>query len=188
MKTQIKDIASVRTGVFATPSSKGEVAYLQTNHFDEQGNLKRFVKTDLSTNSVNPKHILTPGEVLFSSKGSKNFATVFTYDYPVSVASSSFLVLSPEFSDILPEYLSWLLNSPDVQIQLKKEALGTAIQSITKSSLEDLIIPIPPINYQEKILKLTALCQMAKNIRYKISKLESTMIEEQIFNILNKHT
>lgn len=188
MKTQIKDIALVRTGVFAKPSSKGEVAYLQTNHFDDQGNLKRFVKTDLSANSVNPKHILTPGEVIFSAKGSKNFATVFTNGLPNSVASSSFLVLAPEFSIILPEYLSWFLNSPDVQIQLKKEALGTSIQSITKSSLEDLIIPIPPMKYQEKILELSALCERAKNIRYEISKLESKMIDDQIFTILNKQT
>ncbi len=187
MKTQIKDIAYVRTGVFATPTSKGEIAYLQASHFDEYGNLKRFVKADLTSSDVNPKHILTPGEVLFSAKGSKNFATVFNYDYPASVASSSFLVLSPELSTIRPEYLSWYLNSPDIQIQLKKEALGTSIQSITKSSLEDLIIPIPPMDYQEKILKASTLCEMAKNIRYKISKLESKMIEDQIFNIINKY-
>ncbi len=188
MKTQIKDIAFVRTGVFAKPTSKGEVAYLQSNHFDDQGNLKRYIKTDLSANSVNPRHLLSPGEVLFSAKGSKNFATVFTNVYPSSVASSSFLVLSPVFSDILPEYLSWFLNSPDVQIQLKKEALGTAIQSITKSSIEDLIIPIPPMKYQEKILEVTTLCEMANDLRNKISKLESKMIEDQIFTILNKQT
>ncbi len=184
---QIKDIAYIRTGLFAKTATTGDIAYLQASHFDGNGHLKRHVKAGLTSVDVITKHVLSPGEVLFSAKGSKNFATVFTYEFPTSVASSSFLVLTLFRRDILPEYLSWFLNSPDAQIQLKKEALGTSIQSISKSSLEDLTIPIPSTRIQEKILDLSSLVNRAKNIRRKISKLESKMIENQIFDFIKKH-
>ncbi len=44
------------------------------------------------------------------------------------------------------------------------------------------------MKYQEKILEVTTLCEMANDLRNKISKLESKMIEDQIFTILNKQT
>lgn len=188
MKTKIKDIATVRTGIFAKPKTKGDIIYLQSSYFGSDGLLKQYVHPDLPLDSNIRKHLLTPGEVLFSAKGSRNLAIVFLNEYHPSVASSSFLILSPDFAKVMPEYICWYLNTPEIQMQLKKEALGTSIQSISKAVLEELYIPIPSLVKQQKIIELHELSVKAKSLKTEISTLESKVIEHHIFNLINSIT
>jgi hypothetical protein len=72
LKINLKNIASVQTGVFLKPQSEGEVLYLQVKHFDNDFRLSHSVHPDLMEYSVNQKHVLTPGDILFAAKGSNN--------------------------------------------------------------------------------------------------------------------
>jgi hypothetical protein len=43
LKSALKDVAHIQTGVFAKPIAMGEIVYLQPKHFDEDGLLKHFL-------------------------------------------------------------------------------------------------------------------------------------------------
>jgi hypothetical protein len=74
LKTLIKDITNIQTGLFAKPAGIGELVYLQSKHFDEYGQLHSDLHPDLAAEGISEKHLLKDGDVLFAAKGTKNFA------------------------------------------------------------------------------------------------------------------
>jgi len=55
--------------------------------------------------------------------------------------------------------LHWYLNHPNTIKYLKTQAKGSALPSVSKSSLENLIVPMPVIKKQKKVLKLNKLAK-----------------------------
>lgn len=184
MKTTLKNIASIQTGVFAKPSSSGDLVYLQARHFDESGKLTGTLYPDILADSINENHILRTGDVLFAAKGTKNFAVAFEDHFPVSVASTSFFVIRLQNEIVLPQYLAWYLNNPDSQQFLKNFARGTSIASISKAVLDELEIFIPDLKTQELILKITQLRNKEKKLKQKIEILREKLIQQLIINAI----
>ncbi len=184
MKTTIKHIANIQTGVYEKPVSKGDISYLQPKYFDEKGQLITSLTLDLNSIGITKKHILKKGDVLFASKGSKNFATCFNNTSISAVASTSFFVIRIYEQNVLPGYLTWFLNQPKTLRLLKKKAKGTAIVSIAKSALADLTISIPEIEKQEIILKTSQLRAAEKNLKRQIEILREQQIQQQMLNAL----
>jgi len=138
--------------------------------------------------------LLRQGDVLFASKGTKNFAALFE-SLPIgqagkkqpAVASTSFFVIRMQenFSNkILPEFLVWLINHPTAQKFLKGKAIGTSIVSISKSVLEELEIPIPDLQTQKAILKINQLHNKEKSLNQQIQTLREKQIQQQIINAI----
>lgn len=184
LKTPLKNITSIQTGLFAKPTGSGELVYLQSKHFDENGQLNTGLYPDLPAEDISEKHILKDGDVLFAAKGTKNFATVFENHNEPSVASTSFFVLRTSYNKILPQYLAWFLNNQATQALLKTQAIGTAIPSISKQVLENLEISVPDIERQEAILHITKLRNKEKLLKQKIELLREKQIQQQLFNAL----
>jgi len=160
LKTTIKHIANIQTGIFAKPIKEGQIVYLQAKHFDQNGKLISSLHPDLKAENISDKHLLQHGDVLFAAKGTKNFAAWYESKNQPAVASTSFFVIRIQESfqnKILPEFLAWYINQPISQKFLKGKAMGTSIVSISKSVLEELQISIPDLHTQRAILKITQL-------------------------------
>jgi restriction endonuclease S subunit len=185
LKTVIKNIAKIQTGIFAKPSGQGDVVYLQARHFDENGQLLATLHPDLMAEDISQKHLLQPGDVLFAAKGTKNFAAVYDNEGLPAVASTSFFLMRIKDEDILPDYLAWFLNSPATQTLLKGQAIGTSMVSISKSVLENLEIPRPNLQTQRAILRITALRNQEKALKLEIETLREILIQQQITKAIN---
>jgi restriction endonuclease S subunit len=187
LKKYLKEIASIRSGIFLKPQESGELVYMQAKYFDLEGHLSSPVFPDIKLKDVSEKHILRPGEILFSAKGWKNFAAVYDNSNPPAVASTSFLVISLVTNYIEPRFLAWWLNSSSIQEFLKGMAKGTAIPSITKAQLEALEVPVLPIEVQRNLVKLTELRRKEKVLLEKIEKLEAQKFEMKITKVINSY-
>lgn len=184
MKTALKHIASIQTGVFAKPIQKGEIVYLQAKHFDEKGELEEILYPDLETDSKIQKHLLKKGDVLFAAKGTKNFAAWYENEVTPAVASTSFFVIRLHDTNVLPGYLTWFLNHPNTQTILKGQARGSSIASISKAVLSELVIPIPNIEKQELILKIFKLRNKEKNLKQQIENLREKEIQHLLIKAI----
>lgn len=184
MKTTLKHITNIQTGVFAKPIQKGDIVYLQVKHFDENGELKETLYPDLNAESKINKHILKKGDILFSAKGSKNFAAWYENEEIPAVASTSFFVIRLQDKNVLPGYLTWFLNHPRTQTLLKGQARGSSIASISKAVLSELEIPIPNIKKQELILKIFKLRNKEKNLKKQIKILREKQIQHILINAI----
>ena len=184
MKTILKYITNIQTGVFAKPIQKGKIVYLQAKHFDANGEISETLYPDLELNSKLEKHLLKKGDVLFAAKGSKNFATWYNNNEMPAVASTSFFVIRLTDKNVLPGYLTWLLNHPGTQILLKKQARGSSIASISKAVLSELEISVPSIQKQKLILKIFKLRNREKKIKQQIEKLREKEIQNLLINAI----
>lgn len=184
LKTLLKQIANIQTGLFAKPSGMGEVVYLQSRHFDENGKLLSSLHPDLMASEIAEKHFLRPGDVVFAAKGSKNFAAVYESHNEQAVASTSFFVIKLTDKEVLPEYLAWFLNNHYTLALLKGKAIGTSIPSISKKVLENLEIAVPGIETQKAILQIIKLRNKEKTLKQQIETLREKQIQQQIFNAI----
>lgn len=187
MRVALKQIAYIKTGVFAKPVNEGEIVYLQSKHFDENGILRSSLYPDLKADGISEKHLLQNGDIIFATKGTKNFAALYESKNKPAVASTSFFVirLNGDFQDkALPEYLTWYLNRASTQNYLKSKAVGSSIVSISKSVLDELEISIPDLNTQKAILKIINLKNAEKKLQQQIEFLREEQIQQQIINAL----
>lgn len=184
MVEQIQNIAIIQSGLFAKAEAAGEIVYLQSKHFDENGNLRTHLYPELKADHGVTKHLLKAGDVLFAAKGTKNFAAIYEIHNEPAVASTSFFVIRLINRKILPEFLVWFLNQSSTQKLLKEQAIGTSIVSISKGVLEELKISIPDIKTQKAILSITHLLNKEKVLRQKIETLRETQVNGQIIKAL----
>lgn len=186
MKTTLDNIAEIKTGLFAKPESKGQVVYLQARDFDENGKLLSELFPGLKNDESVKNHLLQPGDVLFAAKGTKNFATVYEIHNQTCVASTSFFVIRIKETKLLPDYLAWSLNHPDIQSHLKMKAKGTSIPSITKSVLEKVELSIPPVETQHLILEIIKLKEKEKTLKKRIDILKDQKVQQIIMKAINQ--
>ena len=185
MKTKLQNIATIQSGIFAKPVSKGDVVYLKAKHFDESGKLKARLQPDIYINSISNKHLLNPGDLVFTAKGTKNVTAVYESKNLPAVASTSFFTIRINYEwvdKILPEFLAWFLNHPSTQKYLKGKAKGTAIVSIAKSTIQELQVPIPPPQVQRAVLEIHSLRKIEIQLKEKIESLREKQIQQIILN------
>ena len=184
MKTTLKDIATIQTGIFAKTDSKGDIVYLQAKHFSETGQLHTTLHPDIKADNITEKHLLRSGDVLFAAKGTKNFAAVYENHNEPAVASTSFFIIRLLENKILPEFLVWLINHPTSQKFLKGKAIGSSIASISKTVLEELEIFIPDLQIQQAVLQITKLRNTEKKLHQQIQSLREKQIQQEIINAI----
>jgi hypothetical protein len=184
LKTSLKEIAVIQTGVFARTKSSGEVVYLQAKDFDQNGSLTAQLQPGLRFSDVSQKHLLIPGDILFAAKGSKNFAAVYESHNQPAVASTSFFVIRLITGQCLPGFLGWYLNSQPALSFLKELAKGTSIPSISKQVLESVVVPLPPLAKQQTILDISALRKRETSLQMEIETLKEKQIQQLILNVI----
>lgn len=173
MDYKLIEIATIQTGIYRRPALNGDVIYLQAKHFDENGRLKS--KEDIQPcivqdNSIK-QHILTENDILFAAKGDKNFACVFQKSLGMAIASSTFFIIKVRKTPgapVVPEYIAWYLNHPRIHLYLKTQAKGSAVQSVSKKTLEELKIAIPGMETQRKILAFNKLVERERELTKQI--------------------
>ena len=89
--------------------------------------------------------------ILFSKDGSIGIAYKLEEDIK-AITSGALLHLSVRNSkEILPDYLTLVLNSPIVQLQAERDCNGAVIQHWKPSEIENVIIPILDMDVQKEI-------------------------------------
>ena len=98
------------------------------------------------------------GDVLFRSRGTQNIAVAVDARFvePV-VAVLPLMILRPDPSILLPEYLAWAINQPAAQRQLGAGAQGTNLRMVQKAALERVEIDVPDLAAQQRIVAVANL-------------------------------
>jgi len=182
---KLSTFARIQTGVYAKTNPHGEWVYLQSRHFDESGNLREKLDTELLVDSKMSKHLLAEGDVLFMAKGSRNLASIFSGANIKAVPSSSYLVvrvLDQFKTQIIPEYLQWFINHPRTQERLRSHAKGSGIPSVTLADFAALEVPVPDIETQTRILAIAKLATKERELLTLLGDLKSNDIDQKLLS------
>ncbi len=104
------------------------------------------------------RYLVQAGDVLFRSRGERNTAVALDARFvEPAVAVSPLMLLRPDPSAVMPQYLAWAINQPEAQRHFDTAARGTSIRMVPKASLDDLHIDVPDLETQRRIVMVDAL-------------------------------
>lgn len=180
MKKKITEIADIQLGYQfrkkVEPTDDGTHWVIQIRNFDNhilsRDNLSR-VHIDKSVE----QYLIRKGDVLFLSRGHNNWAAPIVENLSVTVAVSHFFVIRPKQDNISSEYLAWYINQTPAQEYLYNNARrGTHMPLIPLAAFKGLVIEIPDIMTQEKIVELSKLMEKEKKLLTELQVKKSLLI------------
>lgn len=89
--------------------------------------------------------------ILFSKDGSVGIAYKMEEDACIVTSGALLHLVVKNVEDVLPDYLTLVLNSLAVQLQAERDSSGAIIKHWKPSEIEDVIIPILDMNTQQII-------------------------------------
>lgn len=190
MTEKLKNISIFQSGLYDKPDINPDTLYLQSIHFNRNGEFDTTVQPALKLNQKLEKHLLKEGDILFAAKGLNNFAVVYHSSIGNAVASSSFIVMKlpeSELQLISPEYLAWYINHNKQIRLLHEQQLGTTIPSISMKQLGEMDVEIPPLHIQEKVLRLQKLREKEKEISLQIEEWKDKLYQNLLDNAIKNN-
>lgn len=95
---------------------------------------------------------LNPGDVIFSTRGTRTYAVALDAAPFPAVCSPHFFVLRIRGGAVEPRFLAWQINQAPAQEYLQREATGSHILNIRREVIERLEIAVPSLARQAAIV------------------------------------
>jgi restriction endonuclease S subunit len=174
VKVKVNEITDIQIGYQSRgriePDPTGTHRIIQMKDFDECHQLGIDSLTSFYPERDPERYLVDQGDVLFLSRGQKNFACAVTIALQDTVAASYFFILRIKRDAILPEYLAWYINQVPAQEFIYTIAKrGSHMPIVPKSSFETLEISVPPLETQKTIVKIEKLISNEEEIGQEIS-------------------
>lgn len=100
----------------------------------------------------NPEVLFPPKDtILLSKDGSVGIAYKVEATMPIITSGALLHLKVRDKTEVLPDYLTLVLNSPVVQLQAERDSNGAIIQHWKPSEIENVIIPILDMDTQKEI-------------------------------------
>lgn len=185
MKVHLKDLAEIQSGypfrgaVVAGPPQSG-VAVIQMRDLGEDlvPDLRKVVWN--ATISAKPIHLLKVGDVLFRGRGNAPAGYCLRELPALCIAAAPLLRLRLRSNVLLPEFLAWYVRQKSAQVFFEGNAQGSATRMVGIDVLENLPIPIVPLEKQQKIVALVELLERERQLRQRLGELKSIYVNKLI--------
>jgi hypothetical protein len=157
---RVPDVCSIQIGYTARakfePAADG-VLSIQLRDIAEDGvDITQLTRVQIKERV--DRYLVQAGDVLFRSRGERNTAVALDERFvEPAVAVSPLMLLRPDPSAVMPQYLAWAINQPEAQRHFDTAARGTSIRMVPKASLDDLDIDVPDLETQRRIVAVDAL-------------------------------
>jgi hypothetical protein len=185
VKKRLAELADIRTGFpfrkAVEPVAGGTLAVVQMKDVDESAGLNPDACLRINDEAGRyGQHLLCVGDVLLQTRGSKFPAVVF--DKPLhAIAALGLVVLRPR-PEILPEYLSWLLNHPKTRDALRTVARGSYIPFLSRTELLDLQVSVPTFAIQKRIAAVNVLQRRVRHLQSELIELDARYTDALVWN------
>lgn len=150
----LSDISTFRRGSFPQPYGKPEwyadngFPFVQVYDIDNNGQLKKITKVTISEQAASKSVFAEKGSIIVSLQGSIGRVAITQYD---AYIDRTILIFSNLSSELDKDYFAMLIE--DIFQEKKEEADGGVIKTITKATLKNFSLKMPPKTEQEKISK-----------------------------------
>lgn len=179
MLRRLKTIASVQIGLAfrsrIEPEADG-VAVIQMRDLTEDNKLSRHNLITVKVDGLSDRHLVKCNDLLFRSRGHTTTATIVDTEIGSAVVAAPLLRIRVTSKHIRPDYLCWFINQPLAQAFLHSRATGTTMTLIGKSTLDDLEVPLPSLETQERIVALADLSNKEQKLMRELAAKKEKLV------------
>jgi len=197
MRQTIDELVDIQIGYQfrerLTMESDGTHQVIQAKDIDEQHG-HRLIASSLCR--VTPKrdaekYEVTNGDVIFLSKGRRNYATLIEglhggtsvarpddgqeAGHLPTIAAGYFFILRPRTQRIRTDYLAWAINAPAAQAYLRSVAGGSGMPFVSKHAFLGMEIDVPPPERQRLIVELHRLAERQSHLLRELERKQSEL-------------
>lgn len=132
---------------------------------------------------------LEKGDLLFMARGAHNF-TILLGDLPEpALAAACFFIVRVSSPEILPGYLGWYLNQAPVEhYLLAHSGRNVHMPVVRRAVLENIPVPVPPLDRQTKIADLNALMLKEMNLLQQLGQKRKELITAACLQTISDHS
>lgn len=165
--------------------AKGDVGAIQMRNVDENLGVDWNAVARIELPSQRSADLLGVGDLIFTTRGRRNFAYALS-DVPFpAVCSPHFFVLRVfDETQIMPSFLAWQINQKPSQDYFQQAATGSHILNITRSAIESLPVVVPPIERQRALMDVADAARDERNILSELISNRARQIEAIAADIL----
>jgi hypothetical protein len=179
---RLRDVTEITTGYpfrgKVYPEEGGDVMVVQIKDIDAETGLTADRTLQLRGDGGKyDRYLLSDGDVLFQSRGSRHPAAMVDASIR-GIAALGLHVLKPDRRRVRPEFLVWYLNHPNAQVEIKDIAKGSYVPFVSKAALEDLRIPVPPMEMQETIVEIADLHKKERLLAFQLEELRQHLVDK----------
>lgn len=178
----IKEIASIQWWVYIHPNKGQDVSLLLAKHFDEFWNIKEQLIPEYTLWLCPDHHLLIDNDVLVWIKWSRFVSGLYKKEFGLCMASTTFIVLRVHDDNLIPEYLSILLNESLQSSYFKNRTLWTSIPSVPRSVIENYKIEVPLLELQKKYILLYKEFAHQKSLYEKVITKKHSLVHSLILS------
>lgn len=187
MKKNITEIADIQLGYQfrkkIEPAEDGTIRVIQIRDFDENHILNKENISRVRIDKPMEQYLIQKGDVLFLSRGHRNWAAPIDDELQDTIAASHFFVIRMRNKAVMPEYLAWYINQLSAQEYLHSIARrGTHMPLVTLSAFKGLTIEVPDIATQQNIVELSRLMEKERTISIALQEKRNLFINAVCLN------
>ena len=173
LRESLDDIANIAAGYplrgAVDELASGEVAIVQMRNVDADSGVNWREVQRIALPSKRPPAFLAVGDIIFTTRGTRNFALALDTVEGAAVCSPHFFVIRVlDIHRIAPAFLAWQINQRTAQEYFQREATGSHILNIRREVIENLSLAIPPLVTQ---LAIVALADAARAERAALTRM-----------------
>ncbi|MGL4369335.1 MAG: restriction endonuclease subunit S [Spirochaetota bacterium] len=158
-------------------SPEGEISVVQMADIKSGKTINWDSVQYVSDKQIKPDHYLNPGDIIFCARGLNNYSLVLKEDLRErTVAVSQFLVIDTDKTKLLPSYLAWYLSQNEAIEYLRSNTLMSTVPLINRRTLDEMPIPLPPLEKQNTIANIYELSLREENLIERISSLKAQLL------------
>ena len=189
-RCELRDIAFVQSGYLSRskvlPLPSGTHRLLRVSDVSPDGVVDADTAIRFQPQRNPELYRISRGDILIVARGEVHYAYLISMDLINTLASSVFHIIRPRKEIVLPDYLAWWLNQPDVQAEINLNSRGTGIGYVSRQDVEHLTVVLPPINVQNGIVKTINLWQLRKEIQTRLDGAKEKLIQAICRQILHQ--
>jgi len=178
---RIGEIANIHSGYQfrgkVEPDADGNVALLQIKDIEDRRRITPETIDRIDFEKSYESYLINPGDVLFLSRGHKQFALAIEDEMPNTIASGYFYILRLVTDQLRPAFLAWYINQNPFQSQLAQLSQGSHMPFVSKTEFQDLPVPIPALELQDIIVALSDLSEQEQSILTELADKRAALIQ-----------
>lgn len=148
------EIASFKYGFTAKGCDKGDARYIRITDISELGSLLPYDKKYIILNDESVEYLLNKDDIVMARTGA-TFGKTLLYEEDIPAVYASFLIkISFKNNDVLNKYYWHFTKSKHYWKQANKFVSKGGQPQFNANSLSQIVIPIPPLELQEKIVAI----------------------------------
>ena len=143
----------IHYGFTASANSTGNVKLLRiTDIHNDHVNWQTVPRCEV-TEAQKKEYILHEGDIVIARTGGTIGKTFVIENLPEDAVFASYLIRVVFSEDIFPKYIKIFMGSPLYWKQIRDESQGTGQPNVNGQSLKNLMLPLPPLDEQKRIVE-----------------------------------